>query len=294
MLLLVVIGANFLVALAASVMAQNTNINKDALVKKGSSMILQTSEAEQTIPVLLSSLLGINDISNVKELTLSSFTDAAKKRCETCAMTMVLQVDVALKFSDTKIKFVRTGGVEITIDKGVIYVTKVPGQIPTNVYTTCGAATCSSIRVQGINLKTLFYRAKALGFSTPAGWSRRVGGTGSRRLPAFFQSRVDHPAQLVGLAGVAACAGIYYGVNKGKSDSKVTGKGGGGGNKNTGSKAPPDAGGRRLASWEDPAKTRPWENLGEQEWGNQIADLRRKEIRAKTNAKASDATRPDQ
>lgn len=219
-LLIMVIGANFLVSLAASIMAQTMNVEKDFLMKKGStSAIMQTAEAEQGIPVLLSSLLGPADIGRVKEITLSGFVDESnKQKCASCPISMVLAVDVVLKYSDSFIKFVKTNGAEVTIEKGTILVTKVPGQVPSKVFSACGSATCSSIRVNGINLKALYLRAQALGFNIPQGWKRRG------LLPGF----VTNPQkwQLVGAAGIGACVGIHA-LNGNKAiQSKQEGSGG--------------------------------------------------------------------
>jgi hypothetical protein len=182
---------------AASVMAQNTNTVHGALVAKGmqdaaNPLIIKTAAAESDVPVALSPLLDIGQLSRVKAITLSHFgtfssNDAQGKfvPCTTCGNVMVMQVDVAMKYSDTAARFVRTGGMEVTIEKGLIGVKNVPGGIPGKEYNACGKASCSSIKVAGVDVNALRAKAVAAGFiqSGDRRWDRRVA-LSQRRL--FF------------------------------------------------------------------------------------------------------------
>ena len=76
---------------------------------------------------------------------------------------MVITVDVANKISDTKAHFYRTQGITVTIDRGLITVANVPGQGST-VFDACGSASCSSIKIAGMNVAALKARARSLGY----------------------------------------------------------------------------------------------------------------------------------
>jgi len=167
------VGVTFLLSYLAATMAQTTRVVGSALVAAGvSDDILQSHPAEEGIPVALCPLLSAKDLGRVKELTVSNlgYFDANDEYhlCATCAKTMVIQVDVALKQSDSVARFARTGGIAVTVNTGLISVQNVPFQDPSRVFTAYGSATCSSIRIAGVNTQVstqaLTKRAKALGY----------------------------------------------------------------------------------------------------------------------------------
>lgn len=158
-------------------MAQNTDVRNFALAAVGqTSRIAATATAEETIPTALSPLISLDDLGRVQELTVSNlgWFDAAKEYhpCTACPKTLVMSVDVALKWSDTKVDFVRTNGMQITVDRGIITVTKVPNGDPTKIYTACASNTCSSVRIKGMNIATLTKRAIQLGYGQTGGGRR--------------------------------------------------------------------------------------------------------------------------
>jgi len=150
-------------------MVQPVSTKSALLVAK--SAIIMTAEASEPVPARLAPILGMSDLARVKELTLSNLRDENGKLCATCAKTVHLRVDVVLKYSDTAVRFIRTGGMEITMERGAIGVAKVPFQPVGKTFTACGSATCSSIKLQGINIRKLEARAKELGYMTAS--SRR-------------------------------------------------------------------------------------------------------------------------
>jgi hypothetical protein len=175
-LILFLVGAVFLVSFAAATMAQTTESVNGYLTARGAmdnGEILKTAEAEESVPVALSPLLSPMDIGRVNEVVVSNlgYFDEQNKyqNCKSCPKQIVMQVDVAMKFNDTLAQFTRTGGMEIIIDKGFITVSKVPFQNATQIYVACGSATCSSIRISGINTKALSARAVTLGYGNLGG-----------------------------------------------------------------------------------------------------------------------------
>ena len=96
---------------------------------------------------------------------MSNLQTASGERCATCPQTLAMRVDVAKKLSDLKTEFLRTGGLNVTVDRGFIYVTNVAGQDTTQVFHACGSASCSSIQVSGMDVGALKARARDLGFS---------------------------------------------------------------------------------------------------------------------------------
>ena len=177
-LLGVLILSIWLVSSSAFKMAQTTGIINGALVSKNSQNdIIKTAQAEDSIPLAYSPLLDKLQIARVVELVVANLKapgggDGGWSPCETCPKYMIMQVDVALKYSDTKVKFMRTDGMEVEVNKGNIYVKKVPLQDPSTTFSACGLSTCSQIKVKGVNKVALHQKAKYMNFAN-VGMGRR-------------------------------------------------------------------------------------------------------------------------
>jgi len=96
----------------------------------------------------------------------------------------------------------------VTIEKGVIAVTKVPGQDPGKTFIACGKATCSSIHVDGINVDAVRRQAGELGYVHTG--TRRFKGKQRR----FIFLAIGLPAAAKAVA-VCAVAAAIYGSKKG-------------------------------------------------------------------------------
>ena len=124
--------------------------------------ILETADATEKIPVAFAPLLSLADMGRVNTITVSNLA-SNNVPCATCPTKMVITVDVANKISDTKAHFYRTQGITVTIDRGLIKVANIPGQGST-VFDACGSASCSSIKIGGMNVAALKARARSLGY----------------------------------------------------------------------------------------------------------------------------------
>lgn len=178
-LVLVLVGM-FLVSLAASHLAQTTETANNALVAKGSpATIVQTADATQELPADLAPLLTTAQLGRVNELTLSKFTlyrdGTTNEACETCAEVMVVQVEAAAKHNQTFAKFLIQGGMEVTVDNGVVLAKGVPDGLTNETYTATAWATCDSVMIGGINVDALRQQAQALNHREPGGGRRSRG-----------------------------------------------------------------------------------------------------------------------
>jgi len=157
--LLVVLGGTFLVAWAASAMAQTSVVMDGTLVAKGSPhSIVKTARAQQEIPAVFAPLLTNSQLGRVKLITLSNFKlMSTGLPCATCAQMVVLRVESILKYNRTTATVIAYGSplVRIVLDRGLIRATGVPDGVPGQVYSACGTARCSSVKVDGINVAAL-------------------------------------------------------------------------------------------------------------------------------------------
>jgi len=71
---------------------------------------------------------------------------------------------VIIKFNDTVAKFIRTDGMSVIVNKGLVTVSGVPGQEENKVFSACGDASCSSIHPTGIDVNALKEKATDLGY----------------------------------------------------------------------------------------------------------------------------------
>jgi len=170
-LVLLVLGI-FMTSIAGSAMAQNTEAAKGALAAKGSTAIVATAVATESVPLVLSPLLGATDLQRVSEVVLSNFMSSDGTPCAECPQSVVLRIQAAEKMQtgvpDTVVRFNVAGSGTVTIDKGEISVSNLPG-IPASSDGTmkaCGKATCSSIRIGGMNIDDLKKRAQSMGFTS--------------------------------------------------------------------------------------------------------------------------------
>lgn len=175
--LLVFFGLN----VTAQSIAQPTQVAPGgALMVRGATlkaaMVVQTAEATHAIPVAVSPVLTAEELKRVKKISVSNLHDAVtKKPCESCAKTIQVQVDLALKYSDTRASFLRTGGTNVTVDRGLIYVSNVPGE-GNKTFVACAMATCSSIQINGVDVPALKEKARLLGYVSTG---RRVFSIGT-------------------------------------------------------------------------------------------------------------------
>jgi hypothetical protein len=239
--LIITISAIFLMAFVAAHMAQTTDSVSGALHAThasgaGAGEIVRTAEAEEAIPVALSPILDQEQMGRVKELTISnlgSFPAGGNPEsltpCASCAKTMVVQVDVAIKYNDTLAMFTQTDGIEIMIDKGLITAVNVPFQDPRQVFVACGSATCSSIWIAGMNVGEMRQKAQSLSYINTGTSGRRdlmfhrgsAARASQRRL--FFLA-IGAPFAMKAVAVCAIAAGVYgmkKGVQMGEYNAKV-------------------------------------------------------------------------
>jgi len=163
----------FGVSIAAAIMAQSTQVQAvsgggPALLGTGASAdkLVQTASAEQQIALAHTPLLALDDFAKIREVSISKLqgaTTADAAVCTSCPQTIVFQVDVGEKYSDVKVVFRRTQGIEVTVERGRITVTNVPGQ-PGKTFVACGALTCSAVSIAGVDTTALKRKAIALGF----------------------------------------------------------------------------------------------------------------------------------
>ena len=162
--------ANFVVSLAAAIWAQATDVAGTALVANGAGygddggQIMQTAAAKESVALALSPLLDIIQLAMVEMIVVSNFFNATSA-CTTCSTQVVLAIDCVYKYSSTKALFISKGGTEVTVDKGQITVTKLPGQPAESEFGACAKATCSSLKVGGsVDVAKLKQQADLLGY----------------------------------------------------------------------------------------------------------------------------------
>jgi len=161
----------FMTSIAGSAMAQNTEAAKGALAAKGSTAIVATAIATESVPLVLSPLLSATDLARVSEVVLANFMSSDGTPCAECPKSVVLRVKATEKVQaavpDTVVRFSVAGNGTVTIDKGDISVSNLPGFPGSSDGTmkACGKATCSSIRIGGMNIDDLRKRAQSLGFT---------------------------------------------------------------------------------------------------------------------------------
>ena len=176
--------------------------------------ILETADATEKIPVAFAPLLSLADMGRVNTITVSNLA-SNKVPCATCPTKMVITVDVANKISDTKAHFYRTQGITVTIDRGLIKVANIPGQGST-VFDACGSASCSSIKIAGMNVAALKARARSLGYlNFGRRGEEKKCSTASPEKKSFVQ---EHKKALI--AGGVATAGIAAVVIAKKTGAK--------------------------------------------------------------------------
>ena len=167
-LVLLVLGI-FMTSIAGSAMAQNTEAAKGALAAKGSTAIVATAIATESVPLVISPLLSATDLARVSEVVLSNFMSSDGTPCAECPKSVVLRVKATEKVQaavpDTVVRFSVAGNGTVTIDKGDISVSNLPSSPGSSDGTmkACGKATCSSIRIGGMNIDDLRKRAQSLG-----------------------------------------------------------------------------------------------------------------------------------
>jgi hypothetical protein len=203
------IGTLFAVSWAAAVLAQQTDVDHHAMTAKGTSNIVSTAEAKESVPAAFASLLSREQLGRVKELTLvklveivqtenstlniTNATEAAMLAeieglggesdgglttvgCPTCPKTLVTQVKAVQHYNDTYIEFICEAGITVAMDHGEIHIFNLPHHPASARFTACGSAACSSISLDGADLPAMKEKASQLGFVDSAGARR-----GSRR-----------------------------------------------------------------------------------------------------------------
>lgn len=182
----------FALTFVAASLLQPTDVIDGALAAYGanpkSGRVLQTAEAFQAAPLALAPMLDAQQLERVNHLSVSNLiSTTTKQACATCPRSAVIHVDMALKHSDLKAEFIQTGGATVVIDRGLITVFNFSNSEP-GPYVACGSVTCSSIRVEGINIDQLQKRAQGLGYLF----------TGRRGLESFCKRKGLFERQNVG------------------------------------------------------------------------------------------------
>jgi len=133
--------------------------NQNLVAQDNSNDIIKTAQATVSVPLSLSTFLNTEQLTTVKEVALTNFQDAATPgQCAGCPAGIVLQTTIAVQYNETYVKFLATNGVTVTVDKGMIQVTGLPG-FTNRVLGACGSATCSTVKVDGVDLAALQARA---------------------------------------------------------------------------------------------------------------------------------------
>lgn len=154
------------------------DVTNHSLTAKGAGgKILRTAEAEQEVGVALLPLFNRFQLADVKELTVSNFftvnanetAGATHTRCTTCPNALTVVVASAYKHSDTFAALYSSAPgqilpIKVVVSKGNIQVHRVPGQDPKTVFSVCALATCSQVKVRGINQEALKAKARKLGY----------------------------------------------------------------------------------------------------------------------------------
>jgi len=157
----------FLVTWYAGTVSQATDIVNGVWAPAGGgNEIIKTANAEQAVPLALTPLLSIEGLARVEEFTLTNLHYLNGTACVTCAELLVFKLQAVASWNETYVAFVHDSGVITSIDKGVITVTGSDGMGGNGDMTlvACAMATCSSIRVEGVDLPALKARARALGY----------------------------------------------------------------------------------------------------------------------------------
>ena len=161
-------------------MISSTVTLKGSRLTDSKGALLMVQPAEENIPLAWAPLLTVQDLRRVTEIDLSKFStkNAAgeDEDCTECSQRNVMHVEAAMLFNDTVCKFLQTDGAIVTIDRGKITVDRLDALDPKAnkdaTYEACGSATCSSIRISGIDHEALRQQAKALGYDN----ARRSAG----------------------------------------------------------------------------------------------------------------------
>ena len=161
-------------------MISSTVTLKGSRLTDSKGALLMVQPAKENIPLAWAPLLTVQDLRRVTEIDLSKFStkNAAgeDEDCTECSQRNVMHVEAAMLFNDTVCKFLQTDGAIVTIDRGKITVDRLDALDPKAnkdaTYEACGSATCSSIRISGIDHEALRQQAKALGYDN----ARRSAG----------------------------------------------------------------------------------------------------------------------
>ena len=130
-------------------------------------MLLEAAEAEQGVPLALAALLNDDQLSRVKQLGLSNFAYADSNAvCTSCPKSIVVDIDATVAVSPTLIHLRQSGGIQVTVDKGIIHVKNLAEQNPNTTFMACGEATCSSVKIAGVNVPELKKLAARLRYSS--------------------------------------------------------------------------------------------------------------------------------
>ena len=231
----VVIAATFFVSLSAAVNARSTETASNALVAAGAATadgkILETTDANERVPVALSPLLTPDQMGRVQYITVSNlgyFTNTGDfKVCEGCPINIIVKVDIAMKYEgDVLVKFKRSGGMVVTVDKGIIEVENVPGQDPYQRFVTCGKASCASVKIEGVDVAALTMRAKTLGYGNVSAGRRADGqhsGHHRRTLQDWIKAGDAFRSHAARRGDCTCRRGLKYGKKKRRSSkSKST------------------------------------------------------------------------
>lgn len=235
MIVAVLVSSFFLFSLTYS-MTNPLAIKNTFLTNKNGNEILRTSEAEQNIGVALLPLFNLQQMHEVKELAVANLytlggANTTVQKCATCPSHFVVQVETRYKYSDTFAAFYGplgddgSPGTKVTVTKGEIQVSRVPGQDPNVVFSACALATCSQVKVKGMNVAALKAKARALGYVN----------TGRRAISiaalARWRSELRRQARRKGLDDDKVAENEFLGIKctrvkkkKGESDTKLSGK----------------------------------------------------------------------
>jgi len=219
----ILLGCMFCVSWAAAVLAQQTDVSDgSAMTAKGSSNIVSTAEAKESVPAAFASLLSREQLGRVKELTLvklmevvttdslrptngiSNATEAAMAAalqeefgyseesealttvgCPTCPETLVTQVKAVQHYNATYIEFICEAGITVAMDHGEIHVFNLPRQPANSTFRACGSAECSSISLDGVDVPAMKKKASQLGFVDTAGARRSSGANSCKTMNAY-------------------------------------------------------------------------------------------------------------
>jgi len=126
-------------------------------------------------------LLTTNDLRRVRDIEMSQFSlldaEDIEQDCAVCSQRVAMSVEIAMHYNDTVVQFAQAGGVVVTVQEGRITVQRLdaldPTADPSEIYEACAEASCSSIRISGIDVEALRQQAEALEYN---GGGRRSAG----------------------------------------------------------------------------------------------------------------------